>query len=178
MGPKVDGLMMKQPTFNWDMDDKYNELKNFRLGVNNVFKLYTMTNIEMAAKLKKWLGRKGLQLLQTLTQVEQETCETACHILKDISPKPKLTEAIPQPLLGQAHYMRLLSINITSSLGQSPFPTFHQSLLRYCTCIIYMLIPPILRPTSELRNPRTYQCILELCLTTIYILTNKLSKTQ
>ena len=27
MGPKVSGPMMKQPTFSWDMEDKYNQLK-------------------------------------------------------------------------------------------------------------------------------------------------------
>ena len=30
MGPKK-GPMMKQPKFNWDTEDKYNGLKNFRL---------------------------------------------------------------------------------------------------------------------------------------------------
>ena len=28
--------MMKQPTFNWDTQDKYNKLKNFRLEIYNV----------------------------------------------------------------------------------------------------------------------------------------------
>ena len=32
------GTMMKQPTFNWDVGDKYNEQKNFRLYAYNVFK--------------------------------------------------------------------------------------------------------------------------------------------
>ena len=30
--------MMKQSTFNWDMEDKYDELKYFKLEVNNMFK--------------------------------------------------------------------------------------------------------------------------------------------
>ena len=67
-----------------------------------------------------------------------------CHILKDTSPKLKLTKAILQSLLGHIHYMRSLSNKITS-LGQSPLPTFDQSLLRYCTYIISMLMPSILR---------------------------------
>ena len=33
--PKVGLSMMKQPTFNWDTENKYNELKIFRLEVNN-----------------------------------------------------------------------------------------------------------------------------------------------
>ena len=27
-GPKIGGLTMKQPTFDWDVEDKYNELKH------------------------------------------------------------------------------------------------------------------------------------------------------
>ena len=52
MGPKVGEPMMKQPTFNWGMEDKYNKLENFRLEVNNVFQLYTMPDIEKTAIIK------------------------------------------------------------------------------------------------------------------------------
>ena len=57
MGPKV-GPMMKQPTFDWDTEDKYNKLKNFRLEVYNFFKSYNMPDIEKTALIKNWLGRK------------------------------------------------------------------------------------------------------------------------
>ena len=36
--PRLGRPMMKQPTFNWEAENKYNELKNFRLEVNNIFK--------------------------------------------------------------------------------------------------------------------------------------------
>ena len=39
--PKI-GLMMTQPTFVSDAEDKYNELKNLTLEVFNVFKSYDM----------------------------------------------------------------------------------------------------------------------------------------
>ena len=29
-GPKIGRPVMKQPNFNWEADDKYNKLKNFR----------------------------------------------------------------------------------------------------------------------------------------------------
>ena len=29
VGPKIGRPAMKQPSFNWEADDKYNELKNF-----------------------------------------------------------------------------------------------------------------------------------------------------
>ena len=41
-GPRLGRPMMKQPTFNWEVADKYIELANFRLEVNNTFKLYRM----------------------------------------------------------------------------------------------------------------------------------------
>ena len=87
MEPKVCRPMMKQSTFNWDTKDKYNKLKNFRLEINNVFKL--MSGIEKAAIIKNWLGRKGLYLLETLTEVEQEKCETSEGLFHTLSSKFK-----------------------------------------------------------------------------------------
>ena len=51
MGPKV-GPMMKQPRFDCDTEDKYNELKYFRLDVCNVFKPYNVSDIEKTALIK------------------------------------------------------------------------------------------------------------------------------
>ena len=45
-GPKIGRHRMKQPTFNWEGEDKYNEQKYFRLEVNNVFKSYNMPQTE------------------------------------------------------------------------------------------------------------------------------------
>ena len=53
---------MKQPTFIWDTEDKYNELKNFRVEVYNVFKSYDMPDIKKTALIKNWLGRKGKRI--------------------------------------------------------------------------------------------------------------------
>ena len=71
-GPRLGGPMMKQPTFNWEAEGKYNEHKNFRLELNNIFKSYSMPQVEQIAIIKKWLGRKGLQFLESLTQMEQK----------------------------------------------------------------------------------------------------------
>ena len=35
-GPKIGRPAMKQPTFNWEADDKYSKLKTFSLEVNNI----------------------------------------------------------------------------------------------------------------------------------------------
>ena len=66
---KVGTPMMKKLTFNWDTKDKYNDLSNFRLEVNNIFKSYNMPDTEKMAIIKL-LSRQGLQLLETLPQAE------------------------------------------------------------------------------------------------------------
>ena len=38
MGPRLGRPAMKQSNFNWEEEDKYNDFKNFRLKMNNVFK--------------------------------------------------------------------------------------------------------------------------------------------
>ena len=43
---------MKQPTFNLKAKDKYNELKNFKLEVNNIFKSYSMPQTKHIAIIK------------------------------------------------------------------------------------------------------------------------------
>ena len=88
MGPKG-GPMMKQPTFNWDNEDKCNELKNFRLEVYNIFKSYSIPDIEKTALIKSWLGTKGLQLLEVPTQAE-EKCEMSKGLFKTLNDKFKL----------------------------------------------------------------------------------------
>ena len=39
-GPKTGGQAMKQPTFNWETEDKYSTLKTFKLEVNNILSTY------------------------------------------------------------------------------------------------------------------------------------------
>ena len=39
-GLKIGGPTMKQPMFDWNAEDKYSELKTFRLEVNNVLSTY------------------------------------------------------------------------------------------------------------------------------------------
>ena len=72
--PKVGSPAMKQLTFIWNTQDKYIELKTFRLEVNNDLSMYNMPKTDKLAVVKNWLGRKGLQHLETLTNEEKETC--------------------------------------------------------------------------------------------------------
>ena len=41
--PKIGGPAMKQPTFNWEVEDKYIKLKTFRLEVNIIFMTYSIS---------------------------------------------------------------------------------------------------------------------------------------
>ena len=59
-GPKIGSLAMKQPTFDWNAEDKYSKLKTFRLEVNNVLCTYNTPQTDKLALVKDWLGRKGL----------------------------------------------------------------------------------------------------------------------
>ena len=60
-GPKIGGPVMKQPTFDWDTEDKYSELNIFRLEVNNVLSTYNTLPTDKLVLVKNWLGRKGFQ---------------------------------------------------------------------------------------------------------------------
>ena len=57
---KIGGPAMKQPSFNWEADDKYSKLKTFRLEVNNILTMYNTPQTEQLAMAKNWLGKKGL----------------------------------------------------------------------------------------------------------------------
>ena len=73
-GPKLGSPAMKQPTFDWEVPDKYSELKTFRLELNNVLSTPNMAEVGKLAVVKIWLGRKGLHYLETLTMEEREMC--------------------------------------------------------------------------------------------------------
>ena len=75
-GPKVGNPALKQPAFDWNVQDKYSELKTFWLEVNNILSTYNTQETDKLVLVKKWLGRKGLQYLEMLTMAEKETCNT------------------------------------------------------------------------------------------------------
>ena len=95
-GPKIGGLAMKQPTLDWDAEDKYSELKTFRLEVNNILSTYNTLQTDKLALVKNWLGRKGLQYLETLTTAENETCNTFEGLFDTLTNtfKPQYNETI------------------------------------------------------------------------------------
>ena len=87
---------MRNPTFNWAAEDKYNEIKNLRLEVNNILKLYSMPQADQIAIIKNWLGGKGLQFLESLTQMKEERCNAMEGLFTtlNIKFKPQYNETL------------------------------------------------------------------------------------
>ena len=81
---------MKQPTFDWSAKDKYAKLRNFKLKVKNMFQNFNISQAEKVLILKNWLGRQGLQLLETLMEAEQESCNNEEGLFKILNTKFKL----------------------------------------------------------------------------------------
>ena len=81
VGPQLGRSIMKQPTFNWSSIDicRTEELQNG----GKIF-------LKVLIIKKNWLGRQGLQLLETLTQVEQEACNEEEVLFETLSNKFKL----------------------------------------------------------------------------------------
>ena len=75
-GPKLGSPALKQPQFNWEAADKYTEQKAFILKVRNVLSTYNAQEQEKITTVKNWLGRKGLQYLESLTEGEKQACDT------------------------------------------------------------------------------------------------------
>ena len=117
-GPKIGGPAMKQPTFNWDSEDRYSELKTFKLEVNNILSTYNTPQAEQLAMVKKWLGRKGLQFLETLTNAEKVMCDTLEGLFNMLSSnfRPQLNETIK--LLQFRKVCRNDGENVEESLGK------------------------------------------------------------
>ena len=86
-GSKKGRPSMKQPTFNWEVEDKYSELKTFRLEVNNILMTYSTPQTERLAMVKDWLGRKGLQFIESLMSEEKDMCSTLEGLFKILTNK-------------------------------------------------------------------------------------------
>ena len=95
-GPKLGGSAIKQPTFNWEAEDKYNELNTFKLEVNNILSTYNSPQNDQLAMVKNWLGRRGLQFIEVLTNEEKTTCNTLDGLFETLNIKfrPQFNETI------------------------------------------------------------------------------------
>ena len=75
--------------FNWNAKDKYEELQIFKLEVSNMLQNYNLSQTEKVSVIKKWIDRKGLQLIATLTLEEQEACNNEMGLINTLDRKFK-----------------------------------------------------------------------------------------
>ena len=68
---KLGRPLLKEPFFDSSAKDKYAELRNFQLEVNDIFLTCGTRNSEKISVIKNWLG-KSQHFIQTLTKAEQE----------------------------------------------------------------------------------------------------------
>ena len=106
-GPKLGSPSLKQPTLDWEVPDKYTELKTFKLEVSNVLSTYGMPEAEKLAVIKDWLGRKGLHYLETLMLAEKEACNMLDGLFDtlDTKFKPEYNETIKSLQLRQLYLL-------------------------------------------------------------------------
>ena len=64
-GPKLGGLALKQPNFNWEAQDKYTELKAFILEVRNVLSTYNAHETDKIMMVKL-IGEKRAPLYRKI----------------------------------------------------------------------------------------------------------------
>ena len=79
--------MMTQPAFNQKVPDRYVELLNFEMDVENVLPLEAYDPSEEGAIIKNWLGREGVQFIQTLTNAEKEACKSTTGVFNALKEK-------------------------------------------------------------------------------------------
>ena len=89
-GPKIGGPVMRQLTFNWEMENKYRKLTTFRLEGNNLPSKYNTPQTEQLAIIKFLV-----QFLEMLTD-EKIMCSTLKGLFETLTSKfkPQFKETI------------------------------------------------------------------------------------
>ena len=87
---------MKQLQFNWGTADKYTEWKAFILKVRNMISTYSTREQEKIPMVKNWLGRKGLHYIESLIEVEKQTCSTLQGLIDTLTKtfRPQYNETV------------------------------------------------------------------------------------
>ena len=95
-GPKLGGPAMKQPQFNWEVADKNTEWEVFVLELRNMLSTYNTWEQEKIAMVKNWLGRKGLNYVESLMEGEKQACDTLQGLIDTLAEKfrPQYNETI------------------------------------------------------------------------------------
>ena len=90
--PKQVRPILSQLAFNWKIPDRYVELLNFKIWMENILqmKMYDLDDERKVPIMKKWLDWEGLQLIQTLTSTEKDTCRNAIWLFNVLKEKFRL----------------------------------------------------------------------------------------
>ena len=104
-GPKVGDPSLRQPSFNWEVTDKYTKWKAFILEVRYVLTTYNLQGMDKIAMVKNWLGRKGLHYIESLTEGEKEKCGTLEGLFDTLATKfrPQYNQTIKSLQFRQLH---------------------------------------------------------------------------
>ena len=104
-GPKVGTPMLKQPSFNWEVTDKYTKWKAFILEVRNVLSTYNLQEMDGIAMIKNLLGRKGLHYIESLMEGEKETSGMLEGLVDTLAAKfrPQYNQTIKSLQFRQLH---------------------------------------------------------------------------
>ena len=70
--------MLSQSAFDWEVPDRYVEILNFEMKVTNVLqaKVCDLSDKEKVPIIENQLDKEELQIIQTLTNAEKETCNS------------------------------------------------------------------------------------------------------
>ena len=94
--PKIDGPLLRPLSLDWSSTDKYPELRNFRMEVNNTFSNYNINKAEKSANYKILARQAKSTILRDLTKADQEACSTIEGLFETLSNKfrPQCNETI------------------------------------------------------------------------------------
>ena len=78
---------MKQPTFNWEVDDKHSELISFRLEVNNILTTYNTPQTEQLAMVKKLARQKSSAIHRVINKHRKRYMQHIRRLIQNIDQK-------------------------------------------------------------------------------------------
>ena len=95
-GPKLGSPTLKQPTYAWEVPDKYTEWKAFILEVRNILATYNAQEADKIAMVKNWLERRGLHYIESLTTHKKEACNMLEGLFDTVATKfkPQYNETV------------------------------------------------------------------------------------
>ena len=82
--PIPGGPALRQPTFDWKAEDKYQKPCIFKIGVKNIFmtKHHNSQESKRVQIIISWPGQKGLRFMQTPNNEKQKKYRTSIGLFE------------------------------------------------------------------------------------------------